>query len=170
MARSALLELLRRRAENVAAAMLLALFLAFLVQIVSRYLLRLPLGWTYEISFVLWIWLVLFGACFVVRDSEEMRFDLIYGAVGPRLRRCMALVTSLAVVGLFCLSLPATVDYVTFMKVQKSAYLHLRFDWMFSIYLVFAVAMIIRHLWIGFRAIYGDGPGGYDPTKASSGV
>ena len=31
----------------------------------------------------MWLWLVLFGAAFVVRESEEIRFDIIYGAVGP---------------------------------------------------------------------------------------
>lgn len=163
-------EWLRRRAENVAAAMLLVLFLAFLLQIVSRYLLNLPLGWTYEISTVLWIWLVLWGACFVVRDSEEMRFDLIYGAVGPRVRRGMALVTALAVVVLFGMSLPATWDYVTFMKVQSSAYMGIRFDALFSIYVVFAVVMILRHLVVGWRAVMGGGPGEFDPVKASSGL
>lgn len=162
--------MLRRRAENIVAMLLLALFLAFLLQIVSRYLLNLPLGWTYELSTVLWIWLVLFGACFVTRDTEELRFDLIYGAVGPRTRRGLALITSLAVVLLFAGSLPATVDYVTFMKVQKSAYMHIRFDWLFSIYVVFVVAMIVRHLWIGWRAVMGDGPDAFDPEKAGSGV
>ena len=32
----------------------------------------------------MWIWLVLFGAAFVVREDEEIRFDIIYGAVGAR--------------------------------------------------------------------------------------
>lgn len=165
-----LLGAMRRRAENIAALMLLVMFLAFLLQIVSRYLLNFPLGWTYELSAVLWIWLVLFGACFAVRDSEEMRFDLIYGAVGPRLRRGMGFVTALVVVALFALSLPATWGYVTFMKVQKSAYLSIRFDALFSIYVLFAVVMIIRHLWIAWRAVSGGGPDAFDPVKASSGV
>jgi hypothetical protein len=28
-------------------------------------------------------------------------------------------------------------------------------DWLFSIYLVFAAAMIVRHLWIVWRAVFG---------------
>ena len=64
--------------------MLGAMFAVFILQIVFRYLLNLPIGWTHEISVVLWLWMVLFGAAFVVRESEEIRFDMIYGAVGPR--------------------------------------------------------------------------------------
>ena len=32
-----------------------------------------------------------------------------------------------------------SVDYVTFMKVERTAYLNIRFDWLFSIYVIFAV-------------------------------
>jgi len=59
---------------------------------------------------------------------------------------------------------------VTFMKVEKSAYLRIRFDWLYSIYVLFAVAMIFRQLWIGFRAIYGRAPDQPDPLKPSSGL
>lgn len=161
---------LRRRAEDVLVLMLLAMFLVFLLQIVSRYALNLPIGWTHEVSAILWIWAVLFGAAFVIRDAEEMRFDLVYGAVGARARRLMALGTALVLVVLFGMAMPATWDYVTFMKVEKSAYLRLRFDWLYAIYIVFAVAMIVRHLWIGWAAVFGRGPGAFDPTKAGSGV
>ena len=161
---------LQRRAENVLAMLLLAMFLVFLLQIVSRYVLNLPIGWTHEISVVLWIWLVLFGASFVIRDAEEMRFDLIYASVGDRTRRAMAFVTAVVLVALFGWSLPAVWDYVTFMKVERSAYLRLRFDWLYSIYVVFALGMILRHLWIGWSAVFGRAPEAYDPTKASSGV
>ena len=60
--------------------MLAAMFAAFILQIVFRYLLNLPIGWTNEISVILWIWLVLWGAAFVVREEEEIRFDLIYAS------------------------------------------------------------------------------------------
>ena len=86
----------RRRAENVAVLLLATLFLAFIVQIVFRYLLNFPVGWTSELSTVAWIWLVLWGAAFVVREDEEIRFDILYGSVGPAGRRLMLVVTAAA--------------------------------------------------------------------------
>lgn len=160
----------RERAENIASAMLAAMFVAFILQITFRYLLNLPIGWTHEISVVLWIWLVLFGSAFVVRENEEIRFDLVYGAVSDNPRRVMALVTAAALIILFGISLPAVIDYVMFMKVERSAYLKIRFDYLYSIYVVFAVAMIIRYIWIAWEAVRGQAPEAYDPTKASSGV
>lgn len=161
---------LARRAENIAAVMLAAMFAAFLLQIAFRYLLGLPIGWTHEISVILWLWLVLFGAAFVVSEREEIRFDIIYGAVGPGPRRVMALISAFAVIALYTLSLPAVVDYVTFMKVERTSYLKIRFDWLFSIYVVFAVATIVRYIWIAWQAVRGVAPDEFDPTKASSGV
>jgi C4-dicarboxylate transporter, DctQ subunit len=161
---------LARRAENVAAAMLAAMFAAFILQIGLRYLTDFPTGWTHELSAVLWIWLVLWGAAFVVREREEIRFDIIYGAVGPGARRVMCIITATALVALYLISLPAVTDYVTFMKVQKSSYLKVRFDLLFSIYVVFVIAVVARYLWLGWRALLGKGPEEFDATQASSGV
>ena len=161
---------LARRAENVAVLMLATMFVAFLIQIVFRYLLNLPIGWTHEISVILWLWLVLWGAAFVLSEREEIRFDLLHAAVSRRARRVMGVVTSLVVVVLYATALPAMVDYVTFMKVERTAYMKLPFSWVYAIYIVFAVAAIARYLWLGFAALRGDAPEDDDPTKRDSGI
>jgi TRAP-type C4-dicarboxylate transport system permease small subunit len=149
---------LRRRAENVAAAMLAVMFGAFVVQIVFRYFFNFPIGWTSELTVILWLWLVLWGAAFVVKESEEIRFDLLSGAAGRRVRIGMGIVAATALVILYAASLPATYQYVTFMKVEKTAYLKIRFDWLFSIYLIFVVAVLARYLWILSRLVRGREP------------
>lgn len=150
--------------------MLALMFAVFILQIVFRYVLNFPIGWTHEISVMLWVWLVLFGTAFVVRDYEEIRFDLFYGTAGDRTFRFMVVLTALIIVSLFTYSLPAVIDYVTFMKVEATAYLKIRFDFLYSIYVIFAVAIIVRQLWIGYRAIWGKQAREIDPTKISSGV
>ncbi len=138
---------LRLFADGVAAALLAAIFIAFILQIVLRYAFDWPVGWTAEISLVAWLWLVLWGAAFVLRDEDEIRLDLLDVVAAPRIRRIARAIGSIAIVVLFGLALPATWDYVTFMKVESTSYLKIRFDWLFSIYLAFAVAVIVRHLW-----------------------
>ena len=161
---------LARRAENVAAAMLAAMFVAFLLQIFFRYVAGLPIGWTHELSAMLWVWLVLWGSAFVVTEKEEIRFDLLYGAVGPGLRRVMCVVTAAALVALYLVSFPAVFDYVTFMKVQSTAYMKVRFDLLFSIYIVFVVATVVRYVWLAGHAVRDQAPREHDPAEASSGV
>lgn len=158
------------RAENILAAMLAVMFAVFILQIVFRYVINLPIGWTHEISVVMWLWMVLFGTAFVVRDSEEIRFDIFYAAASPRVRRVMVFITSISLVALFAVSLPAVVDYVMFMKVEKTAYLKIRFDYLYSIYAIFAVAMIVRQFWMACLAVWGKDADAFDPTKIGSGV
>jgi TRAP-type C4-dicarboxylate transport system permease small subunit len=161
---------LRRRAENVAAAMLAVMFAAFIIQIVFRYFFNLPTGWTSELTVVMWLWLVLWGAAFVLREDEEIRFDLISGAAGRRARIAMGIATALGLVILYGLSLKPSFDYVAFMKVEKSSYLKIRMDWLFSIYVAFLVAVIARYLWLLSRLLRGKDPGAPDSTQASSGL
>ncbi|MBR0653251.1 TRAP transporter small permease subunit [Roseomonas terrae] len=144
-----------RRAEDVLSALLLAMFVAFMLQIVTRYVLNAPLSWTAEMSTLAWVWGILWGAGLVLRDEEEIRFDVIYALMSGPVRRICDGISSGVVVIVFTWSLPAMVDYVTFMKVERSAYLGIRFDLLYSVYLIFAVAMIVRHGAIVWRAMTG---------------
>ncbi|MEX4006104.1 TRAP transporter small permease [Neoaquamicrobium sediminum] len=149
-------QFLYRRAENLLALMLAVMFLAFMAQVIFRYFLNFPIGWTSELTVIMWLWLVLWGAAFVLREDEEIRFDLVYGSVNPAVRRVMTALFAMALVIIYALSFPAVYDYVTFMKVQSTAYLKIRFDYLFSIYLLFAVAAILRYGWLVWSAMRGD--------------
>lgn len=150
--------------------MLAVMFAAFVVQIVFRYFFNFPIGWASELSVVMWLWLVLWGAAFVLREDEEIRFDLVSAAAGRRARIAMGVVAALALLVLYGASLPASYAYVAFMKVERASYLKIRMDWLFSIYVVFVVAVLVRYLWLSWQAIRGRLPGEVDPTRAASGV
>lgn len=146
-------EWLRRRAENIQALMLAVMFFSFILQVVFRYFLNWPTGWSSELTVIMWLWLVLWGAAFVVREDEEIRFDLIYASVTRGVRRIMVIISSLTLIGLYLYSLRASLDYVTFMKIQSTAYLKIRFDLVFSIYIIFLLAVVCRYMWIFWHAI-----------------
>lgn len=147
----------RRAAEAVLVALLVAMFLAFLVQITMRYAVGRPVGWTTEVSLLAWLWGILWGAALVLTEREEIRFDILHAAAPAWLRRVFDGLAAAVVVVVFSASLPAVADYVAFMRIERSAYLGLQMDWVFSIWLVFAAAMIIRHAAILWRAVRGPG-------------
>jgi TRAP-type C4-dicarboxylate transport system permease small subunit len=149
---------LRRRAENVAALLLLLMFLFFIIQIVARYIFNYPLGWTDEASVLAWIWCTLWGAAFVLRERDEVRFDLLYSNASSRTRCIYTVITGVATVVLFTISLPAVYSYVTFLKVERTAYLGIRLDYFYSIYVVFAVAVIVRYVVLTWWALRGKPP------------
>ena len=154
---------LRRRAENVLVILLTAMFISFLIQIIARYVFNFPVGWTYEVSLLAWLWGVLWGAAFVLTEQEEIRFDIVYSLVGPLTRRIFAVISGVALLVLYGASLPAVASYVTFMKVERSPHLHIPFDILFSIYVIFAVAVIIRYLWLVWHALRGTMPASTEP-------
>ena len=149
---------LRRRAENVSALLLLAMFVCFIIQIAARYVFNYPLGWTDEVSVLCWIWCTLWGAAFVLREKDEVRFDIIYSASSEKTRRIFTIITGIAAIALFGIALPAVFSYVTFLKVERSAYLGIRLDYLYSIYLIFSLAVIVRYAALTWRAIKGKPP------------
>ena len=161
---------MRRRAENVVAGLLGLMFVAFIIQIVFRYFLNFPIGWTSELSVITWLYMVLLGSAFWLKESEAIRFDIISGRLGPRGRRVVGLIVAVAAVVLFGMAMPATVSYVAFMKVESSSYLKIRLDILYSIYIVFAVAVIVRYLWAIVSLLRGEAPEEADITDAGSGL
>lgn len=145
-------------AEQFAVLMLALIFVAFVLQIALRYLFNWPVGWTSEISVVAWLWLILFGTGFVLKDSEELRIDFIYANVGRRLRLVMGIVGSVLIAILLARSFLPSWDYISFMKVEKASYLKIRFDWLYSIYLAFIVALVVRHVVGVVRMLRGHDP------------
>ena len=161
---------MRRRAENVVALLLAIMFVAFILQIGFRYFLNFPIGWTSELSVVAWLYITLLGSAFWLKESEEVRFDLISGRLGPVGRRVVGFVVALSAVVLFGMALPATVKYVAFMKVESSSYLKIRLDVLYSVYVVFAVAIIVRYGWALVGAVRGRATEEADVTSSTSGL
>jgi C4-dicarboxylate transporter, DctQ subunit len=146
---------LQRRANDVAVLLIGTMFISFLLQIVFRYVLNQPLGWSEEVTVLCWVWVVLWGAAFILSDREEIRFDIVYGVVPVPARRAFTVISSIALVVLLLVSLPATWNYVTFMKREHSAYLHMRFDFLYSIYVIFSIACIVKHIRLAWLAFLG---------------
>lgn len=161
---------IRRRAENIVAAMLAIMFVAFIIQIASRYFFNFPIGWSSELSVVAWLYMVLIGSALWLKESEEIRFDLVSASLGPRGRRVIGIIVAAVGLVLFAMSFPATWKYVTFMKVESSSYLKVRLDILYSVYLLFAAAIIVRYAWDVWRMMRGEAPEAAEITKTTSGL
>lgn len=135
---------LMRRAEDIVVLLLGSMFATFLIQIVFRYMLNLPLGWTIEYVTVAWLWGILFGYAFVLRREDIIVFDLVYNSVPDRVRRGMVIVANALCIAIMAWSLPQAYDYVTFMKVERTAFLLMRFDILFAVYIPFVLSVIVR--------------------------
>jgi TRAP-type C4-dicarboxylate transport system permease small subunit len=154
-------------ADHVAVFLMATMFVSFLLQIFFRYVVNRPLGWTEEVTVLCWVWVVLWSAAFLLSDAEEVRFDIVYSAVPVPARRVFTFISSIALVILLVMSVPATWRYIAFMKREHSAYLHMRFDILYSIYLAFVVVVVVKHLHLAFLAVRGAADGSSDAEPPS---
>jgi C4-dicarboxylate transporter, DctQ subunit len=152
---SKFLAYLSKRAEDVLVLMMFVMFITFIAQVVFRYLINLPLAWTDEVCNTLWLWGILWGAAFVMRSNEDIRFDMLYNSLSKRTKRLCTIAASGALVLILLASLPASYSFVQFMKVEKSASLLIPMNWVYSIYVIFIVAMSLRHARIVWDAWHG---------------
>jgi TRAP-type C4-dicarboxylate transport system permease small subunit len=160
---------LRTAALDIAALMLGALFVIFLIQIAARYLFNAPLLWTLEACLTLWLWVVFWGGAFVLTEKDHVRFDVLYGAVRTRTRHVFAFVSAIAIAGGFLAALPATWSYITFYQIKNSTVLQIRLDVVFSIYGVFAAVLVLRYLWRAWLLARGADPDVLDNRQAGDG-
>ena len=135
------------RADDVAVGLLTAMFLAFILQITSRYVFNAPLEWTLEACLTLWLWTVFWASAFCLRNEDHIRFDMLYLLMGQRVRRVLAGLSAAAIIATMVVALPGTWDFVSFLQIKKSASLRIPLFYIFSIYMVFMVATIAAYGW-----------------------
>lgn len=138
---------LQARADDVAVGLLTAMFLAFILQITSRYVFNAPLEWTLEACLTLWLWTVFWASAFCLRNEDHIRFDMLYLLMGQRVRRVLAGLSAAAIIATMVVALPGTWDFVSFLQIKKSASLRIPLFYIFSIYMVYMVATIAAYGW-----------------------
>lgn len=137
---------LRIFAEAMGAFLLLAMFAAFLLQVFARYVLNDPIGWTQEFVLIAYIWIVFWCAAFLLRERDHITFDMVFTSLPLGARRIMAVVLTVLIGAAFASALPATVDYIAFMKIEKSPILRIRFDILYSIFALFMIAVVVASI------------------------
>lgn len=145
-------------AEHLAAAMVAAMFLTFIYQVVMRYVFNAPAAWAEEICVIAWVWGVLWGTALITRGPDDIRIDLLRNALSARARRRVDAVCGLVLVLIFGLGLPGAWSYVSFMKIETTAALSWRFHWVFSVYILFSVAIMARQTWAVVEAFRNPSP------------
>lgn len=161
----------RRLAENVVALLLGVMFVAFIIQIVFRYLFNFPVGWTSELSVVTWLYLVLLGSALWLEESDQIRFNLVSVFLGRTGKCVVAGLMALIAAVLYAFSFPAAYKYVTFMKVESTDFMKIRLDLLYSVFLLFSAATIVRYAWRLIQSARGiDLEADVDETKVNSGL
>jgi TRAP-type C4-dicarboxylate transport system permease small subunit len=146
----------KKTANAIGGGLFLALFIVFVIQVMARFGLNKPLAWTDELAVILYVWIILWAAAFMVPEREHVAFDLLWNSAGTRTRRAMQMVGQMLIGGLALCAVPATWDYVTFMKREGTPVLGLPFMWVFLPFVFLLVALVVRSALAIWRAIKGE--------------
>lgn len=148
---------LRGAANALAGGLFLCLFGVFIVQVTARFGFNRPLPWTDEAAVVLYVWVILWAAATVVPEREHVVFDLVWNSVGRRGRQVMRILGNLLVGGLAAVAVPATWDYVHFMRRESTPVLGISFMWVFLPFVMLMAALVLRSAWAILAAVRGQG-------------
>jgi len=154
--------------------LLAALFLTFLLQIFSRYVLNSPFGWTLELCRILWVWIVFFCCAFLVQEKDHVKFNLIYSASSNKAKFIMSIISCFAIIMIMGWALLPTVDYIDWMKMRKTSTVRfpitgekIKLSYIFSIYGIFMISLIVNYIW-KLKKIIQNGPENSDQNKLRS--
>ena len=172
-----ILKRISRVAEFIAAIILAAIFLIFLLQIFTRYAPKIawlmpiqsihnwmialePIGWTVNLISLLWVWLIFFGCAFFVRESDHVAFDLFFQTLSRYWQRYLAMATALIMVAAMLYSFGPTWDAIfgsRLMELKKIQTLRVPITgdkipvkWLFASYIMLMIAITLRYMWRGF--------------------
>jgi TRAP-type C4-dicarboxylate transport system permease small subunit len=140
---SSLAAFLRRGAELFSAALFAAMFGAFAIQVLSRYLFNSPVSWTIEICSITYVWIVFFSSVTILRPDQHITFDMLYSGLAPRWKRSLAVLGSATLLIIFVICLPGTMDYLAFVARNKTLILRIRLDLIYACFGIFMFGAII---------------------------
>lgn len=140
-----------KAAEIIGAAFFFGMFAMFIVGVFMRYVLGRPLTWNDEVCVILLLWSMFWSAAFVVRDDEQVTFDIVYQPVSAGAKRAMGIAGALLCAAIFAAALPATFSYIGFLWREITPALQIRLDYVYSCFALFLAAATLRLLLRGGR-------------------
>ncbi|HEX3937097.1 MAG TPA: TRAP transporter small permease [Xanthobacteraceae bacterium] len=143
----------RQGADWIAAAMFAAVFLIFNYKIFTRYFEHNEAVWADEVLVILFIWIIFWAQAFVVRDKDQITFDLVYRLLPARGQRVAALLRHGLIGGVFLWSLPGSLGYIRFLWREHTPVLNLPLDAVYSCFGLFLIAVIVRSFFSAKRLL-----------------
>lgn len=147
----------KKAADAIGGGLFLTLFVVFLIQITARFVFNKPMAWTDEAAVILYVWVILWAAAVIVPEREHVVFDLVWNSVSYRTRQVMKITGNLMVGGLALAAVPASWDYVHFMKREGTPVLGIPFMWVYLPFVVLLIALAVRGVWGIWEAVKGVG-------------
>lgn len=127
--------------------------ISILLQVIFRYLLQWPLGWTSELAinaFLIGTWWTI---CFNVRLGDHVKIGLLFDHLPVRVQQlCQAVACAFAGCMLF-LALPGSLKYLEVVNRLVTGVLKVPLSWIYFVFALFLVVVGLRLLLNAIRSL-----------------
>ena len=133
-----------RFSEGMSAFFFAVMFLGFMMQIISRYVLNMPVSWSLELCSIAYIWVVFWSCDILVSERKQILFDLLYNKFPPRVRRVVGIVNTATLGLIFLAAMPGVVDYILYLGRRTTMLLKIPMDLVYFCFVIFMAAVVVR--------------------------
>ena len=133
-------------------ALVIAILVAVLAQVVMRYVFESPNPWTEELSRFAFIWLSFIGASLATRNRAHFALDSAVAYLSPRMRLVVARAVELVLAALLIGVLVFGAALANDARVERSPALDLPMMWVY-VAMPISAALMLLHLIAGATAV-----------------
>ena len=126
--------------------MIVTLFVAFLIQVASRYIFKNPLVWPYELSQMAYLWVITLGCNYAQRSDDNIVFSVVYDLVPGTVKKIFTVLSDAIICGVFLAVLPKVISFYEFYFTRYSTVFKLPLGLVYFGFLIFMVISILRYL------------------------
>lgn len=119
------------------------MFFVFIFQIFSRYVLRQPMAWAYEVTVTCYLWMVVLSACYAQREKSHVTFTLVYDKLPVKGKALCSFLGNMIVGIAFGVSIIPSIKFVDFMKMQKTSVFQIGLNIVYAPYILFLIIILI---------------------------
>ena len=149
-------DFLRGTAEAVSTLLLAATFAVTLAGVFMRYVVNRPISWADELGMIMLIWAMFIADSFVTKDKDHVAFDIVWDASSPQARRVILILQGALFAAIFAYAWPLVADYILFLWRERTSALEWRLDFVYSCFLIYIAAWVVRLAFKCYDAIFGD--------------
>jgi len=120
------------------------MFIIFILQIIFRYVLNMPLIWPFEATMILFIWTAMLGGGYTRRIHKHVSFTVIYDKLSLKIQMFIRIIGNTFISIIFLISIIPVYNYIQYVSYKKSTCLRIPYNIIFFPFLILML-LIIGH-------------------------
>lgn len=138
--------LIRAATEYVMIVAIAVMFAAVVLQVVSRYVAKMPFPWVEELARYLMIWVGFLGCGIAARRGAHVSITFLADRFPPRVARYVSLLVNLCIVIFLGCLIKYGIDIMSFTRLQRAATMPITMSWAYASIPVGSALLLIEYI------------------------